>query len=344
MEKRDIRKLGKESQYEVRRSAIKMLESGMTQLSVAKVIGVTQPKISEWKRRYKESGEKGLKEDKRGCPKGTGKKLNEKEEKAIKKAITDKLPEQMKLEFALWSAKAVKEVIEQITGKEIPMRTVHHYLKNWGFTPQKPIRVSKERKPEKIESWLKEEYPMIKNLAKKEKAEILWGDETGNNNYDNVGRGYSPKGVKPVYSGNGKRISVNMISAITNFGKVRFMIYDGTMNAKVYLKFLKQLIKDTERKVYLIVDNLKVHHAIMVTQWLEENKNKIQMFFLPAYCPELNPDEYLNNDLKLALRNKPSTKEKETLKNNIRSHMRKLQNNKSKVVNFFKNKNINYAA
>ena len=165
-----------------------------------------------------------------------------------------------------------------------------------------------EQRPAEVRKWLEESYPAIAARAKEEGAEIHWGTclqqagETGIRSDSQHGRSYSPKGKTPVIRLSAKCASMNMISTVTNQGKVRFMVYSGSMNAKRLLRFFAQLVKDAARKVFLILDNLRVHHARLVKAWLatEENQRNIEVFFLPAYSPELNPDEYLNCDLPAA--------------------------------------------
>lgn len=149
-----------------------------------------------------------------------------------------------------------------------------------------------------MQRWLDEEYPAIHARAKAENAEIYWGDDTGLRGDCQHTRGYAPRGKTPVIQLNAERESVNLISAVTNQGKVRFRFFDGNMNANVLIDFMARLIKDTQRKVFLVLDNLQVHHARKVKGWLAKHEDEIEVFYLPAYSPELNTDEYLNCDLK----------------------------------------------
>jgi len=229
--------------------------------------------------------------------------------------IVDKMPEQLKLDFALWTRKAVKELVEQQFGVILAITTMGDYLRKWGFTPQKPKKMAYEQCPKQVQKWLDEEYPTIKQAAKQEEAIIYWGDETGIKNQCNHGRSYAPKGKTPIKKSMSKKFSVNMISAITNQGKVQFLLYSDTMNADKFIEFMRQLIKSSSQKVYFIVDNLRVHHSKIVKEWLEANKDKIALFFIPSYSPELNPDEYLNCDLKQGMSAKKSPKNKEILQN-----------------------------
>ncbi|WP_176014271.1 IS630 family transposase [Victivallis sp. Marseille-Q1083] len=184
-------------------------------------------------------------------------------------------------------------------GIEIPVRTLGEYLKRWGFAPQKPVKKAYQRNEAHVQKWLIEEYPRIKKLAKSEDADIFWGDETGIRNDEAKGRSYAPKGNPPVQAVNPVREKVNMISAITNQGKTHFMFYSETMTVQLLIQFMERLIHQNERKVYLILDNLRVHHSKTLTGFLQENAAFIKLFFLPSYSPDLNPDEYLNRDLKI---------------------------------------------
>ncbi len=256
----------------------------------------------------------------------------------------DKTPDQLKMEYALWTRKAVMELIEQETGLKMPVRTVGDYLKPWGMTPQKPVKKAYEQNPKAVQKWLDDEYPEIKMRAKKENAEIYWGDETGMRNDSQHERGYAPKGKTPVVRLNAKRTSTNMISAVTNQGKVRFKVFDGSMNVDIMIDFCKRLIKSAKRKIYLIVDNLRVHHANLFKAWLAEHGDEIEVFYLPSYSPELNPDEYLNCDLKAGVHSGKPARNKDQLKKKVISHMRMLQKKPQRVAKYFQHHKISYAA
>lgn len=344
MEKQDFRKLNEQERFILRKRAISLHKGGKTQKEISEIFGVRTNTVSHWVKTYKTYGINGLKDVKRGIKSEDKKLLNSEEEIAIQKMIIDKMPDQLKLSFSLWTRKAVKELIEREFGIVIAIRTTGDYLHSWGFTPQKPKKKAYEQNPKAVEKWMKDEYPEIKKKAKSENAEIHWGDETGIRNNSQYGRSYAPKGKTPVRRTMGKRLSTNMISSITNQGKVEFMIYSGTMNADRLLKFLRQLVKNRGKKIYLILDNLKVHHSKIVKKWVEKNKRTIELFFLPSYSPEKNPDEYLNCDLKYGISEKPAPKNDETLKNIVSQHMTMLQNNSERVKKYFNHPDIRYAA
>jgi len=256
----------------------------------------------------------------------------------------DTMPDQLKLPYALWTRKAVKELIERELKIVLAITTTGDYLRSWGYSPQKPKKKAYEQNSKAVQRWLEEEYPKIKKMVKEQDAEIHWGDETGARNQNQHGRSYAPKGKTPVKKSMAKRFSINMISTVTNQGKVEFMIYSGTMNSDRFISFLVQLIKEKEKKIFLILDNLSVHHSKPVKKWAEENKSSIELFYLPSYSPEKNPDEYLNCDLKQGLSMMPAPRNQEQLKDNVNEHMSMLKDKSDRVKLYFKHPDIQYAA
>lgn len=344
MGKIDFRSVTDQERAIIRRDAIRMLKRGDKKKEVALFYGVHINTVRDWWKLYKKEGIKSLSYQKRGAKSENKKLLSPGQEQAIQKMITDTMPDQLKLAFALWTTKAVKELIEREFSTVIGRRAIGNYLNSWGFTPQKPKKKAYEQCSKKVQKWLDQEYPAIKEKAKQEKATIHWGDETGVRNSNQHGRSYAPKGKTPVKKHLSKRFSINMISTVTNQGLVQFMIYKENMNADVLIQFLEQLIKSQENKVFLILDNLRVHHSKVVKKWVEEHIEKIELFYLPSYSPERNPDEYLNCDLKYGLSDKPAPKTQEKLKENLENHMNMIQKNSHRVAKYFKHKSIKYAA
>ena len=344
METTDTRKLKPEVQEQLRKQVVRLRKSGKPYKEIAEITGIHHTNACKIFKAYEKSGQKAIIAKKRGRKRGSCRTLDQNQEKQLKKAITDKTPDQLKFPFALWTRKAVQQLIRQLFFIDMPIRTVGEYLKRWGFTPQRPLKRAYEQNPRAVETWLKEQYPEIVKKAKKEKAEINWGDETGLCNTSYHGRSYSPKGKTPVIRLNAKRERINLISTITNQGKVRFMIYDNPMNAQTFIKFCRRLIKDAGKKIFLIMDNLRVHHSRMVKEWVEEHGDQIELFFLPSYTPERNPDEYLNCDLKAGVHSGEPARSKGLLKKKTLSHMRMLQKKPGRVKKYFKHPKIAYAA
>lgn len=344
MEKVDARTLSPEVQQQLRNQAIRLRKSGRKYKEIAEILGVHLTTACKWVKKHERGGQKGVILGKRGRRLGMCRTLTNDQEREVRTIIRDKTPDQLKLAFALWTRLSVQQLIQQQWGVRMPIRTVGEYLKRWGFTPQKPLRRAYEQNPQAVKKWLDEQYPIIVKRAKRQGAEIHWGDETGLSNGHQYGRSYAPKGETPVMRVCVRKESIGLVSTITNQGQMRFMLFREAMNASIMKKFLARLIKDVDRKVFLIVDNLKVHHSKLVQEWLEEHKEQIEVFFLPAYCPELNPDEYLNNDLKTNVYSAEPARSRDQLKRKAISHLRTLQKQPKKVRKFFEHPKVAYAA
>lgn len=292
MDKEDGRKLTRQAQHERRKQAVRLFRHGMPIQKIATTLGMAGNTVRSAISRAGQEGVRALAPKPTGRIWGQKRRLTAEQELHIQRQISENRSEQLKLEFVLWTRAAVVLLVQQELGIELPVRTMGEYLKRWGFTPQKPIRRAYEQR-------LDEEYPAIAKRAREEGAEIHWGDETAVVNTDVRGLGYQYKGHTPVvYAPAGKRQKLSMISTVTNQGQTRWMIIDGAFNNEKFIEFLQALIKDAGKKIFLIVDNLRVHHSKQVKAWLAELTDQIEMFYLPGYCPELNPDERLNADLK----------------------------------------------
>jgi transposase len=342
MEREDFRTIDDTIRSSYRKKAFSLIKKGVKKGDIAILFGVNKNTVSNWCKQYEATG--SFKSKKKGVKSEDKKLLSNAQEKKIQLMIVDKMPDQLKLDYALWTRKAVKELVAREFKIVLAINTMGDYLRKWGFTPQKPKKMAYEQCSKKVQKWLDEEYPAIQKRAKEENAEIQWGDETGVRNNCQHGRSYAPKGKTPIKKSMSKRFSMNMISTVTNQGKVQFMIYSENMNSNKFIEFLNQLIKNNEQKIFLILDNLRVHHSYIVKDWIKENIDKIELFFLPAYSPEKNPDEYLNCDLKQGLSAKPAPKSVEKLKENLENHMQMLVQNPERVQKYFNHKNIKYAA
>lgn len=344
MDKTDARTLSPQTQYELRKQLIRLRKKGITNAAAAEIVGISKTFASTVWQTYLNGGIEAVKPKKRGRRYGEKRRLTAEQETAIQKLLVDKTPDQLKFPFALWTREAVRQTILRHYSIDLPLRTVTDYLKRWGFTPQKPVKRAYEQDPKKVAAWLETEYPGIAARAKREKAEIHWGDETGVQNDAYSARGFSPKGKAPVIRLNAKKSRINMISSITNQGKVRFMLYREKMSSPVLIKFMSRLTRDCKRKVYLILDNLNVHHSKKVAKWLEANREKIEVFFLPPYAPEYNPDEYLNGGLKKHIRSGiPARSQNEIIKK-THEFMKTLQYRPHHVKKYFEHPYIAYAA
>jgi transposase len=235
----------------------------------------------------------------------------------------------------LWTREAVGFIIQKKINIKLSKWTVGRYLAKWGFSPQKPARRAIEQDPQAIERWFKIEYPIIHKIARKENATIFWGDEMGLRSDHNVGRTYGLKGKTPIVKRTGNRFSCNMISTITNLGKLSFMVFHENFTEDVFLTFLKRSIRQADRKMFLIVDNHRAHKSKKVIKWLKENVERIKLYYLPSYCPELNPDEFLNQDVKSHLGKKRLHTKTQMVKV-LNSYLKMRQKQPDVIKNFVK--------
>jgi len=348
MENEDKRKLSAETKHELRKQVVRLKRDGRPTTEVSEITGLRRQSVNRIWRAFQSGGQEAIKRRPKGRRVGEKRRLALEQEMRLQRLMVDKTPEQLRFKFALWTRAAVREVVSRDFGVNLPLRTISHYMKRWGFTVQKPVVRAYEQNPHEVGRWLNEAYPSIVERAKAEKGEIHWGDETGVDASDYARSGFAPKGRTPVLTsvGNSRKTRVNMISSITNQGLVRFMLYEEKMTSKIFIKFISRLARDSKKKVFLIVDNLRVHHSRAVKNWLaeEENKKRIELFHLPSYSPELNPDERLNSDLKGQIRSGPMAYTRDQVKHKIRSSMKIIQNDPKRVRKYFEDRKIAYAA
>jgi len=339
---KDARSLPPIAQEDLRRKAVRAVVDGMTQEEAGKLFGVTRQAIINWLKKYREGGERALRARRRGRPKRGS--LEPWQAAQIVRAIEDRCPDQLKLPFFLWTREAVGALIAKRFEIRLSVWTVGRYLAQWGFTPQKPIRRAFEQDEEKVQRWLQEEYPEIRKSAKRKKAEIYWGDEMGMRSDHACGRSYGRRGETPVILGTGQRFGCSMISAITNRGQIYFMVFKRRFRAEVFLDFLRRLVRQVGRRVYLILDQHPVHKAVKVKKWLQKHQDSIKVFHLPSYSPELNPDEYLNQDVKSNAVGRCRPQTQDEMVQGIRGYLRSRQRQPHLVRKYFEAKSVSYAA
>jgi transposase len=340
----DMRKLPAAAQEERRRQVIGLRQAGMTYDGIAAQVGLTRTGVFNICQRYKQRGRAGLKSGRKGPAPGYSQLLPAEQEREVRSLIRRHTPDALDLPFALWSRAAVQALIRDRFGVRLAVRTTGSYLKRWGFTAQKPLRQAYEQDPAAVRHWLRREYPAIVAQAKAAGGVIFWADETGLRSDDVRGRGYAPRGRTPTIRVNHKRAGLGLISAVTNKGELRWMMLDGAIKAVILISFLTRLVRDAGRKVFLILDRLAVHRSAKVRDWLVGREKDIEVFYLPPYSPELNPDEGLNGNLKQALTCKEPARSKPQLKRRVIGHMRKLSKSPARVRSFFGHKTFRYAA
>ncbi len=336
--------MGSKGQHELRKMIIRMLKDGKKGKEIAKDLGVSEGHVSNVKKLYEKGGAKALQPKKRGRQAGKNLILTPAQEKEIQGIIVDKTPEQLRFKECMWTRNNIRQLIKEKYGIEIKLSTLGYYLARWGFSVQPPVKRAYKQDAQKIDAWLNSEFPGITERAEKEDAEIFFGDETNIQNTANYARGYAPKGHTPVVQVEAQKLKIEMLSAISKRGKLHFMLYKDSMNTEKLIDFMTSLIANSKKKVFLILDNLRVHHAKAVTAWLEKHKAQIELFYLPPYSPEYNPDELLNSDIKRNAGSKQSPRNQAQLESNVQNRLDYLSNTPSLVASFFSAPLTKYAA
>ena len=344
MEATDMRSLSRDARHERRVQVVRLRKAGQTYDAIAAQTGLSRTGVFDICKRHEAAGAKALRDAPSGRKTGDGRLLDAAQEATVRKLITDKTPDQLKMPYALWTRAAVAQLIEHRFDIRLPVRTMGLYLARWGFTPQKPMKKAYEQSPAAVKKWLDEDYPVIAARAKAEGAEIHWGDESGLRSDDVRGRSYAPQGHTPVVRVNSKRHGLSVISTVTNKGQMRWKVFDGALNSNILIDFLRRLVKDAGRKVYLILDNLRVHHSKPVKAWLAEHKHEIEVFYLPSYSPELNPNEMANADLKQAVTKLAPARTKLQLVKATARHLSSVQRQPERIKSYFQHEPVRYAA
>lgn len=340
----DTRSLSEDVRTALRLRALAAREAGFATETVAAILGVRPESVSRWYRAYCRGGLEALPGDRTGRPVGSGRLLTADPEARVEAVVVASTPADQGIASGLWTRQAVRQLIRQEFGLEVPIRTVGEYLRRWGLTPQRPVRHAARQDSDEVRRWLEEEYPALAARAKAEGAEIQWGDEAGVQSEATRQRGYAPRNEPPEQAVSGRPFRVNMVSTITNEGKLRFMLYKGKMTGALFALFLTRLLVGATRKVILIVDRLKVHEAEEVQVWLYQHRDQLELVGLPRYTPERNPDEYLNNDVKGNLNTDGPSATKEELTGKLRRFLQHVSKLPDHVKAYFEHPKVAYAA
>jgi len=340
----DARQLSDEALQVLRLRALRGIELGYSEVQLADLLGVCHETISRWWTAYVADGLRSLPGNRTGRPLGSGRFLSEQQAKHIQEQIDHHSPQQVGIPHALWTRRAVRDLIRQEFGIDLAERTVGQYLRRWGYTSKKPQRHARKQDPDEIDKWLEETYPAIEAQAAREDAEILWADEVGVEADHHPGCGYARQGERATMDVPAPHIRVNQLTALRNEGTVRFMTYKGTRNAVTFLLFLTKLVEGASRKILLIADRLQAHQTPEVRAWLEAHKDRIEVFYLPSHAPERNPVEYLNDDLKGAVNEAGLPESRGAWYAHLMTFMDHLLSVPKHVVSYFLNPWVQYAA
>jgi len=343
MIKVDTRKLPMGALQQLRYDVIKLRQEGFTYKRISKILNVSSVSVWKYCKNYKLKGEEGIKNKKRGVKTGTNSKLNNMQTEELKRILITKTPSTFNISYCLWSRRAIQDLVLIVWSILMPLRTITDYMKRLNFTLQKPIKHAYQQDPSLIDQWIKINFPIIKKKALKENAEIHWLDETGICSNSNYIRGFSPKGETPEIKMGSSYININMISTVTNKGQMRFLLSERYINTEKLIEFTTNLCKEINRKIFLLLDNSNVHKSKKFISWVKNNSDKIEIFYLPPYCPDINPDERLNRDVKTHFHSGPTSKNKKEFIKKLIKLLTEIQYTPTRIINYFYSEFTKYA-
>lgn len=342
MRQDDARKLDHATLEALRIRAVRSVQAGEHPEAVARSLRINRRTIYGWLAQYRQGGWGAL----NAKPLfGRPPKLDARAMQWVFNTVTRKNPLQLNFPFALWTREMVAKVIKDKFGVTLSANSVGRLLAQLGITCQKPLHRAQERDEALVQQWLKKEYPRIKALAGREKAEIFFGDAAHMRSDHHAGRTWGKKGQTPVVETTGARHGMSLISAISARGHMRFMIKEkGGVNAAVFIEFLKRLITGAKRAIFLIVDRGPAHIAKMTKAFVESLNGRLRLFYLPPYSPDRNPDELVWKHLKADTVGRMAVTGRDDFRTKVRASMRQLQRDPEKIRSFYQKPSLKYAA
>lgn len=339
MRENDGRKLDHATLETLRIRAVQAIEAGEHPEDVARAMGMARGTVFGWVAKYREGGVAALKA--RPVP-GKPPKLDATAMRRLYALIAGSDPRQLSFEFALWTRELVRELIRREFGVSLSAVSVGRLLKKLGLSAQRPLWRAWQADPDAVERWQHEEFPAIRATAKAEGATVYFGDEAGIRSDYHAGTTWAPVGRTPVVKATGARHSINMISAVTAQGLLRFSVFTGSCTAAVFIAFCKKLLDDTDGPVYLVVDGHPTHKAKATKDFVASTNGRLKLFVLPAYSPQLNPDEWVWKNVKHDRIGRSSVTSAEDLKSKAIGAPRRLQKLPALVRAFFADPNLRY--
>ena len=271
-------------------------------------------------------------------------KLSEKQKQQVRTWICGKDPRQYGFDFGLWTRRIVAALIRQRMGISLGLTAVGRLLAALDITPQKPLRRAYARDPVAVERWQREEYPALRQRAKRRGADIFFLDEAGVRSDAPLQRTWGAKGQTPVVATSGQRQSVNAISAVNARGAFWYNVYSGRLNALRFIEFLRDFRARRRRPVFLVVDKHPAHIAKVVAEHVQSLRGKLELHFLPGYAPDLNPDEFVWNHRRQKGTSKIPLRQNESLRDRVEQDLANIKNDRGLVRSFFHASTVAYAA
>jgi transposase len=335
----DGRKLDHKTLEAMRIRAVEQIRDGAHPEDVAAVLGLDRSTVYGWVARFREGGEAALKA--RPVP-GRPRKLSGEQLRRLYTLIVGRDPRQLQFEFALWTREMVRVLIRREFGVALSVVSVGRLLRTLGLSPQRPLWRAYQQDPDAVERWKREEFPAIRAEAAKAGATVYFADEAGVRSDHHAGTTWAPVGRTPVVHSTGARYAVNLISAVTAKGALRFAAFEGKFTAAVFIDFCKRLLHDADGPVFLVVDGHPVHRSRAVKQFAAGTHGRLRIFGLPGYSPELNPDEWVWKNVKHDRVGRASITDKADFKARAVSALRRLQKLPQVIRSFFADPNLAY--
>jgi transposase len=335
----DGRKLDHKTLEQLRIRAVRQIEQGAHPEEIAQALGMTRAAVYGWLANYREGGLEALKA--RPVP-GRPPTLSGSQLQRIYTLVVGNDPRQLQFTFALWTRAMVRELI----GREFAVRlsevSVGRLLRKLGLSPQRPLYRAYQQNPEAVARWKQEEYPAIRAQAARVGATSTSSTRPGVRSDYHAGTTWAPIGQTPVVAATGDRFGVNLISAVTAKGALRFAAYDGHLNGPVFIDFCRRLLHDTSGPVFLVLDGHPVHRSKAVKQFAESTGGRLRLCFLPGYAPELNPDQWVWKHVKHDRVGRAGVSGPEDLKAKALAALHRLQRLPHLVRSFFRDPNLRY--
>ena len=339
IKKLDGRKLDHKTLEAIRIRAVQSVQAGQSPEQVIAVLGMTRAIIYRWLAAYNAGGWNALQAKKLfGCPP----KLGTSEVRWIYRTVVGKNPLQLKFRFALWTREMIRDLIKRKYGISMSVVSVGRLLAKLGLTCQRPLFRAYQQDPDAVNQWMKDEFPKIAAQAKAERASVFFADEAGIRSDYHTGTTWAPRGQTPKVPATGARFGLNMVSAITRKGEMRFMVTDKTVSADVFCEFIDRLIHKRRNRVYLIVDGHPVHRSAKVKNHIDFYKERIRLIRFPSYSPETNPDELVWNSVKPKV-GRSFIAGPDALKSKVVGALRWLQKSPNIIRAFFDHPDVSYA-
>lgn len=318
---------------------VKMVESGCDVKFVAEYFDVSTRAVYKWMAAFVNGGQNGLL-----AREGAGRppKVSEEQMRRISAMVRDKTPDQFKFEFGLWTLRLIGQLLEHEMGLKLSLPTLSKLMHQLGFSAQRPLRRAYEQDAVLVQAWYSQELPRLRARAKQRGAVILFADEAGLRSDYHAGTTWAPVGQTPIVHSTGRRFSIQMLSAVGTDGQLQFMLHEGSVNAEVFLKFLRQLMLGATQPIILIVDGHSIHKAGIVKEYVESTQMQLELYHLPPYSPQLNPDEQVWKNVKERV-SKQMPSDKIHLRTLIQDALTRLQGLADIVKGFFRHPECGFA-